>query len=265
MQSSQIEWLLQYADSLHLRFRVSAGAVDLNALLLFLEIKLVLRHDRHLLKSSGQLNHSPQGGYSIIVITPSENLRVGSRERFTIGHELGHYFLITEFNHNPLSGKEYFKVEDLCNLFACRLLVPQNIDEQNKSNSAHGYCLFLRKMAFQYQVSLEVIARAVIFEGSQTKGAFLGKKQKNRAGNQVILVQWVASGNGVFNFKVKKHLIAKDDQLASQLLLHWTDFSTQHGYLLTLNEIEIYGYKMYENHDGVLFVGVSNKTPLLIS
>jgi uncharacterized protein DUF955 len=90
---------------------------------------------RNNLSALGNLLKEVNGNYSIVVPEISEsNLTVLSRRRFTMAHELGHYWEITHhreilrlLNRVSLS---YAEREQLCNLFAIFFLAPFELLKQ---------------------------------------------------------------------------------------------------------------------------------------
>jgi Zn-dependent peptidase ImmA (M78 family) len=56
-------------------------------------------------------------------------------DRFCAAHEIGHYFLISEYNWLPNSGESYWETEKICDDFARSLLMPPQLFESRKFNS----------------------------------------------------------------------------------------------------------------------------------
>jgi Zn-dependent peptidase ImmA (M78 family) len=60
------------------------------------------------------------------VFLPTEGFG-SSYERFCIAHELGHLLLFRELDARPEGGSDYWRFEELCDEFARKLLVPEDV------------------------------------------------------------------------------------------------------------------------------------------
>jgi hypothetical protein len=64
-----------------------------------------------------------------------------TRGRFCVAHELAHYFLIHDCDVTPRDQREYWKIEEVCDEFARRLLLPNALvekDFEDRGNSAQA-------------------------------------------------------------------------------------------------------------------------------
>lgn len=95
-------------------------------------IEIVYSDDLRNTTISGDINYNDENKKFLIRINPSD---VGKRQRFTAGHELGHYVLhrdkIREQATMQRGGAEYdFQEEQLADSFAGKVLMPQTCVER---------------------------------------------------------------------------------------------------------------------------------------
>jgi hypothetical protein len=57
-----------------------------------------------------------------------------TRQRYTIAHEIGHYLIEARVGFRPGSPREYWMVEELCQVFAANLLCPRRLIEEALSS-----------------------------------------------------------------------------------------------------------------------------------
>ncbi len=265
MEAAIQEWLLMCAETLHVQFSGNGRPINLDALLKSLKIELLFKVDPVVKKSFGRLLYSAQEGYKIQLVgaKKGESARTLSpRERFTIGHELAHYFLIEKFSLNPQEGRRYREVEDICDDFSARLLVPSNVADFTNARSSFGWFSAVKKLACTFDVTVQVIARTLATKKSSI-GFFVGTQARNTAGKSVLRARWVASQPEVFSFKDYKHLLPEESKLAALVLENWLAFSSIEGYGEIVDGVSIYGKRIYRTIEDVLFVGMLEKTPSL--
>jgi len=100
-----------------------------------------------------------------IVVTRNHNRssRIKGYERFTIAHELGHYFLLREADARPRRDAEYWLHEELCNRFASTLLIPPKAFEGARDPAtAQELAALVNGVATRTGVTAEPAARAVV-------------------------------------------------------------------------------------------------------
>jgi hypothetical protein len=89
------------------------------------EVKLASRSPQ-----SGLL--SAENGKYVITIQSGDR-QINPRGRFTLAHELAHLLLLKEKGYRPIlfkDSKSYYKMEELCNFFAGKLLVPERVFDE---------------------------------------------------------------------------------------------------------------------------------------
>jgi hypothetical protein len=88
------------------------------------------------------------------------------RQRFTIAHELGHYFIEARFNYRPRSTREYWAIEQLCQAFAAELLAPSHLVESligsGRPSTPEQILDALPVVANTLGVSIEVAAGRIV-------------------------------------------------------------------------------------------------------
>lgn len=92
-----------------------------------------IEHRAYFDSTVGQIEFSPNNGVARIFINPQENSHV-NRRRFTIAHELGHFFLHRDLTTNGFTdttrtmsrtASYWDRIESEANDFAARLLMPE--------------------------------------------------------------------------------------------------------------------------------------------
>ena len=154
MNSGEIPvWLLAMAKKLR---GESNDALNVEKVLA--EHKIQLRFET-CEKRSGTLGQAKDNRWFVIVRGKRPTI-----DRFTMAHELGHYFLITHFNYSPTIAdkKNYFFCEQICNQFAAHLLIDYDNVATLKIDSAKECLRQVRDIRSRYAVSLEASARAII-------------------------------------------------------------------------------------------------------
>ncbi len=85
-----------------------------------------------------------------------------ARDRFTLAHELGHHCLRLLGAPAPRRRAEYWRQEELCNLFAASLLIPDHIvDELPEPSTAAQLAALIAKVANEAGVSVETAGRRI--------------------------------------------------------------------------------------------------------
>jgi IrrE N-terminal-like domain len=105
-----------------------------------------------------------EGGSAEIVVRlrdPAAAL-LDARDRFTLAHELGHHCLRLLGAPAPRRRAEYWRHEELCNLFAASLLVPDYVvDELPEPSTAAQLGALIATVASEAGVSAETAARRI--------------------------------------------------------------------------------------------------------
>lgn len=120
------------------------------------------------------------------------------RQNFTIGHELGHYYLIKR-SRLPIeviltSTTGINEEEQLCNRFAAALLIPECDFTENCRSQSSGWAT-AERLADRYQVSAEVIAIEAIKKGLWEGIRLTCRKASDRDGESQIEVKQVFDYN----------------------------------------------------------------------
>lgn len=105
-----------------------------------------------------------EGRWHPVVFRRDQNrsLRLSPRERFTVAHEVAHALLEPFPALQPRRRSEYWALEELCNDFAGRLLVPESHVHELVGTADTGLIQFLQaifRLADAAGVSTEVVAR----------------------------------------------------------------------------------------------------------
>jgi hypothetical protein len=142
----------------------NSDPLDLELLLQRFNINLEW-HPRLGGNAPGLLRKDSQG-FAVLVARPglaSGTISPTPRERFTIAHEFAHYLLKRCGISDPKSRRDYWRIEDVCNEFAARLLVPDEAVRAALSPrsalNAIRVLVAARDLAIRHQTSLEVVAR----------------------------------------------------------------------------------------------------------
>lgn len=108
------------------------------------------------------------GGWEIVLDRGWENrinkAFVTGEERFTVGHEIGHYLVETQYGFRPDSRREYWELETVCSDFAGQLLVPDELVSEFVGESTSASELLSRVMALasRANVTIEPASRRLI-------------------------------------------------------------------------------------------------------
>lgn len=117
-----------------------------------------------------------------IVIRAGEN---PNRRRYTIAHELGHWFLINSgsMTNEALTDEECSKIERWCDAFAAHLLIPRKTIVEFTEWSAISIQRLIKK-ASELEVSLQALIRRVLEEAPYSGGVLwfrmMGKPTNKR-------------------------------------------------------------------------------------
>jgi hypothetical protein len=105
-----------------------------------------------------------EGGMEIVVMRKHKRPSpIVGHERFTVAHELGHYFLLKESNVRPRRDAEYWLYEELCNRFASTLLIPAKaFEDVREPATARELAVLVNSIATGVGVTAEPAARAVV-------------------------------------------------------------------------------------------------------
>jgi Zn-dependent peptidase ImmA (M78 family) len=141
-----------------------------------------------------------------------------------MAHELGHILLCERFGWNPDNGRDYYRCEDWCDLFAAHLLLPQQALARLEFDAANKALISVGRLAAECKVSLEVAARRVV---PQVDGLafFQGKEKTNAKCERVMELDWGTSS--IPELHLNRHLHLKEDHPLGGALLtrsrgHWT-------------------------------------------
>lgn len=85
-------------------------------------------------------------------------------ERFTLAHELAHAVIDQEADFAPRRRAEYWRLEELCNEFASRLLIPQSVRHAvvSRPRDADELAVVIDRVVRLCGVTAEPAARAVL-------------------------------------------------------------------------------------------------------
>jgi hypothetical protein len=146
--------------------RIGARSTRLEMLNVLSELGLGLRiappRDKH---HRGDLRRTPSGWEITIARSNGVESEQGlsSQERYTIAHEIGHYLVEAWFPFRPTSGTEYWALEEVCDDFADRVLVPdQVLNPSTGAQSAVDLADNLRGIARRVGAPLKAAARRLI-------------------------------------------------------------------------------------------------------
>ena len=110
-----------------------------------------------------------QDRYEVVVYRhPDAPLRRG-RERFTIGHEIGHFWFATRYGGRPRDEREWSDLEDYCDAFANRLLIPSPLIHEalaRAPETAVALHALTHKVAQRADVSFATVAHRLAREVS---------------------------------------------------------------------------------------------------
>jgi hypothetical protein len=103
------------------------------------------------------------------IVLPAEGGKgrpyLSPRERFTVAHEIGHIVLYHYGLRPPRDRREYWQVEDLCNLFAGQLLIAEHelvtAFPPERPIGPRELLLWTKRLAKTLSVSFEAAARRV--------------------------------------------------------------------------------------------------------
>ncbi len=176
--------LSQEAEKLHKGRRTP---IDVAALLEWVGINLRVQIDPTN-PSHGSLLWTDTG-VEVIVRREKPRAYLSPRERFTVAHELGHFFIEARFGYKPVSEAEYWQVEALCNAFAGRLLLPEGEVRgvlQPWPNTPARLLQSVHRLAEKHSVSFQVAGREVVtYVGTASVGE-LSDRQEGRSLGKVL-------------------------------------------------------------------------------
>jgi len=158
--NQSLEDIIELAEDLCNRF-LSRGKVNLNKIAKSNGIRTIKRkYDNPFL---GQLVHQSNKFYIVLNTSQLSKSEIG-RVRFTIAHELGHYFIDAHRNklkkgvslsyNGDVNEAENKKIDTEANKFAANLLMPSNhfVEQANKIEPGLGGILKLKK---KFETSIE--------------------------------------------------------------------------------------------------------------
>lgn len=159
-----------------------------------IDIRPDFRHGRE-----ATLSRSSDGKYIITFCSKTEEFLFSKRDRFSIAHELGHYYLIEAhgLNIQPNDVSSYHKVEALCNEFAGELLVDSRVIRGRSFDSVPALFELLMTIESEFGVSKEVAARRLAVNKSGWVAAQIKMK-----GNPKVF-KWIIASEGVNHYHGK--------------------------------------------------------------
>lgn len=202
-QVSQLDWLVGAAD------RLAAPAsqpADLLHLLQVLRVELVC--------SSGEgpstLTKPSPRTYRIILTRRSPGLesKLSPSERFSVAHELGHVLLDYRFGIRPSTARQYHLVEDWCNLFARRLLLPRQAVAGLQLCSWSRLPRLIAAMANQYVIPVRHVGYRLAEQFPQLVLARTVAAQTKR-GDSVQRVSWSTANARALDLMERRHITGK--------------------------------------------------------
>lgn len=154
----------------------------------------------------------------IVVRRDRPRASLSPRERFTIAHELGHFFIQRRFGVRPGSEGEYWRIEGLCNRFAGRLLLPPSVvaDALSPSPNSSARLLWMaRRLSGRHSVSFQVAGNEIV---SYFNDASFFEIRDRPEDGRLGRVVWCAEGRQFVGGSGR--LISPGDSLATVLLVH---------------------------------------------
>lgn len=133
--------------------------LDLDAVLARLELPLVRRVGGGSKREARlvRVDH----GYEIRLYSDPDRSPFDARERFTVAHEIAHYWVERRFGYRPRNDHAYWRLERVCNLFAGHLLVAsEDLNELRRNPPLTSSELFLRTDALADELRISFAAAA---------------------------------------------------------------------------------------------------------
>ncbi|MHB8499512.1 MAG: ImmA/IrrE family metallo-endopeptidase [Candidatus Acidiferrales bacterium] len=173
------------------RLRTRPGPLCLPELLLDLGVTLSSAPD--LAGRAHGILRSQNGRWDIVL--PMEEGKgiadLSPRQRFTVAHELGHIALYDNGIKPPRQRREYWRIEELCNIFAGQLLIADRELEasfpRDRPTGARELLLRTKILATTLSVSFEAAARRVTAHVGQS--AFV-RIRISSGPHPTFVVQW---------------------------------------------------------------------------
>jgi hypothetical protein len=217
-------WLLRCAGKLTEACSVERP-INLLDILAKCNVQVELRSKRDLSADGGSVERTTEGKLRIALETGVFKPELlGTRDRFTIAHELGHILLIQKFNWTPSHGSDFFHCEELCNEFASNLLVPERVFKINSISTAMQLFNLFEIISSHMGVSWKVAARRVVARYHAT-GVILGTRTSNRQGADIIFIKSGYGQIGPLKIANSMHLL-EDQEPARTLFEQWHLFSS---------------------------------------
>jgi len=198
----ELEWLLEAAKRLA---TLSSMPVDVISLLrrLGIELEVVVGLGPPTLRKLSSRSYRvvlPRSSFSTQPLSP--------RERFSVAHEIGHVLVDFQFGYRPATERAYHDLETWCDLFAGRLLVPDNAVAALAIRSWRGLAETLKRVADDHSVSYAVAARRL---AERYKSLVLARVNfaENKAGQRVLKVAWVAGDGRFIDLQLHRHITTR--------------------------------------------------------
>lgn len=193
--------------------------VDVEAIIAAEGVLLRRVEPEHSLLRDGEARRTREGKFVIAYVH-----RRRERSRFTLAHELAHILLSRDLNCEPADESNYWWHERLCDDFAGRLLIRDEVLDSLRRRSLVDWT---RAVATTTVTSTETAARRVTNVRPNASIAELAHGN-NKAGQRVAIVRWIA-GRRISGFGPRKHLTreTKVGQLAEEMLRGeaWADLA----------------------------------------
>lgn len=128
---------------------------------------------------------------------------LSSRERFTVAHEIGHYVVEDKLGIHPGCRGEYWGLEDVCNEFAARVLMPDWALEpylEGGTNTALGLYQAVQDLMRRANVSMVAASRRLVpfIPGAS---ALEVREGMSRGAGVAIVVQWAVEAQPIFTLR----------------------------------------------------------------
>lgn len=177
--------------------RLGSGSVPLHLLHLLKELGLGLRIARSRDENhKGDLRRG-EAGWEIVVVRPSrgpiEELGLSNQERYTIAHEISHYLVEAWFGFRPSTSGEYWALEEVCDEFADRLLVSDQLLAGLDPNlSAHQLVGTVKRLARRAGAPPKATAKRVIQTRRDACAALGIRLDPLQSSGRMGWIEWVA-------------------------------------------------------------------------
>lgn len=213
--SGQLEVLRRHLSVDLDRFSDLAFPVDLRRVTVWMNASI--RVDPEGSAQHAQAHRQGPGRYEIVVGTRGNPFEL-PQLRFTIAHEIAHCLIDQIANLTPSSTSEYWQIEDVCNDFAARLLIPDKVVMKLPlDDGATGSEILdaIEETARLGKVSRQVVGRRLgvklqsLSKASLVAAVSAGTSRRAGRAAPVIIVDW--SGGRNSKFAARRHIAVESE------------------------------------------------------